>query len=281
MSSRAQILSKIETVPSIPSSVARAVQLLQNENAEISEIVPMIEHDPGLTANLLRLCNSVHLRGRGEVDSLQDAIVRIGTCRTLELALTHAIAPLANGTVEGYDLPPGQLWVHSVGVAIGAERLARELGLDAPASTFTGALLHDLGKIVLGTFVDVDATSILELACRDSIPFEEAERKVLGIDHAEVGAILLESWNLPCSVVDIVRWHHRPEHTTGNQRAVDLVHAANLMILESGLGGGIDGLKCRPSPAVASRLQLTNRILETALCHVLDDLVKIRTLFGN
>lgn len=105
-------------------------------------------------------------------------------------------------------------------------------------SSVTGALLHDLGKIVLGAFVDVDGMSIMGLACRDSIPVEEAERKFLGIDRSKVGAILFESWNLSCSEVDVVRWHHRPEHSTRNQLAVGLVQAANITILESGLGGG-------------------------------------------
>jgi hypothetical protein len=96
---------------------------------------------------------------------------------------------------------------------------------------FTAALTHDIGKVVLGSFPEIDAYGIIALALRDRISFEEAERTILGIDHAEVGAFLAEHWGLPGSIVDAVRLHHQPELSLEHPLIVNLVHVADVVCL--------------------------------------------------
>lgn len=278
---RDEIIAKIRAVPAMPSSAAKVIMLIQDPDVEISKLVETLEYDPGLTANVLRWGNSAYFGGRHEITSVRDAIVRMGMKQMSQLVMTSIAAPIVGQKVRGYDLAPGSLLEHSIAVAIGTEELAKTLGVKAPDHAFTSGLLHDIGKIVLGTFVDVASEPIAELAFESQVTFDEAERRTLGIDHAEVGAILLEFWNIPQVIVDVVRWHHEPNRFTGDTLALDLVHVAEIFSIESGLGAGIDGLHYRPADEVVQRLKLKPLVAESVSCRMLSGLEDVREVLST
>lgn len=276
MSRREEIIAQVRTLPALPTGAGQLLALLQDPDVGISILIERIEYDPGLTSNLLRLANSAYFAGPRSIGSLREAIVRMGTKRILQLVITSVVAPMARRPVIGYDLPAGQLLTHSVAVAIAGEQIAEAVHVRPTDHLFTAGLLHDLGKVVLGTFVEVDVAPIRQLAFEESMPFDMAEREVLGIDHAEVGAILLSGWSLPPDVVEAVRHHHDPEGMYGDKRTVDLVHTADQLILSSGLGGGSDGLNYRPSETAVARLNLTPLLCETVISRTLDAVNELR-----
>jgi putative nucleotidyltransferase with HDIG domain len=263
----------------MPSAAAQVIQLVQDPSASIASLRRAIELDPGLTSNVLRLANSAYLGSPRSVRSVRDALVRLGTNRVFQLVIAAAVAPVAQQTVRGYDLPPGALWHHSVAVAVGTTELAAAAGRRPPDHAFTAGLLHDIGKIVLGTFLEVDAAPIMQLAFEEHLSFELAEQRILGIHHAELGARVLEGWHLPPPIVEVVRWHHQPESYPGDTLVVDLVHMADALALVSGIGAGSDGLNYRPSAAVLSRLRVTTAVAEGVVCRMLDGLRELRELF--
>lgn len=281
MSNREEILAKVRAVPAIPSAATKVIDLLKDPEVEISELTQVIEFEPGLTSNVLRLANSAYFAGPHSIGSLKDAIIRLGMNRIFQLVITSAIAPMTRMATRGYDLPAGELLEHSVGVAIGAEQLAKALGRRPPPTAFTAGLLHDLGKILLGTFVEVDVKPITELAFRENISFEVAEFTVLGIDHAEAGAALLEFWGLPQDIIEAVRWHHDPDRIEGDTFVADLVHVADALALSSGLGAGVDGLNYRASDAVMARLKVDTDTAEAVVCNILEGIDGLRELFGT
>ncbi len=276
---RNEILSKVSSVPSLPGSATQAIQLLQDPDVDMEELARVIEYDPGLTANLLRLVNSPYFGTPRSASSVKEALVRLGTNDFFQLVVASAVAPMLRLAVKGYELPPDDLWEHSVAVAIGSGELAAVLGLTPPDHTFTAGLLHDIGKILLGTFVEVDALPIMEIALEGGVPFEVAEQQVLGIDHAEVGAFLLESWNLPPCIVEAVQWHHMPECFPGDSPVVDLIHIADALSMIEGIGTGSDGLHYRLSGQAAKRLNLKPQIMEAVGCKVLARLDELGDLF--
>jgi putative nucleotidyltransferase with HDIG domain len=168
---------------------------------------------------------------------------------------------LMDRAIPGYDLSPGELWRHSVAVSVAAEGLVRELGLAASEEVFTAALLHDVGKLVLGQFVEEDYAR-LERALEQGIPFEAAERIVFDTDHAEIGAAVLAKWSFPEGIVSAVRFHHEPEKAAGEELMIDVVHVANVLCLMIGIGVGREGLHYAPSNAVAGRLGLKPQHME-------------------
>jgi putative nucleotidyltransferase with HDIG domain len=137
----------------------------------------------------------------------------------------------------------------------------RELKLDAAEEIFTAALLHDVGKIILGQFVQDDYAKI-EMALDQGLAFETAESIVLGTNHAEIGAQILSKWSIPEDIVYAVRWHHEPEKAEGSNPMLDVVHVANMLCLMIGIGVGREGLSYRPSPVVTARLGISTAHLE-------------------
>ena len=282
MSIRELVLERIPEIPALPVAATQVLGLAQNPESGIGEIMAAIEYDPGLTSDILRLANTAYFAGPRKIATLRDAGVLFGSQRIVELVLASAVFPITKHPLEGYDLPAGQLIKHSMAVAIASEGLARLLKRPAPNHTFTAALLADIGKIVLGTFLKVDAEPIVRLAHEEELSFEVAERQILGIDHAEVGATLLKTWNLPDNVIDVVRWHHEPNQLEGDRYVVDLVHISNHLSAGCGLGIGVDGLSYRPEPDTITRLGVDHLTLEQATCDMVTELVQMQhQLPGN
>lgn len=174
---RAQILKQIESVIELPAVASELVGLANDPDVDIQDIAGILEYDPGLTANMLKLANSAHYGGRGTIASVRDAVIRLGLRKLSELALAIAISPNAQKPVRGYHLAAGQLWAHSLSVSIGTAHLAKALGVRRPAYASTAGLLHDIGKVVLGSFIEIDAQSIAEAVLTRNISFDEANER--------------------------------------------------------------------------------------------------------
>ncbi|MFC1467891.1 HDOD domain-containing protein [Verrucomicrobiota bacterium] len=173
-------------------------------------------------------------------------------------------------------MEPGALWDHMLATAVASELLARELGIKAPPQAFTAALLHDIGRLVLGTNLEVDVDPILELAEEEDIPFQEAETRLLGVNHAEVAAELLNNWKLPESLSETIRWHLDPNGFPGEDKlSVDLLHASNAITMLRGIGLGIDGYSYALCKETEERLQLTPELIERLLSNLDDEIEKL------
>jgi putative nucleotidyltransferase with HDIG domain len=197
------------------------------------------------------------------------------------MVLCMSVAPMVRKPVKGYDLDAGHLWQHSIAVAICAEKIAAKRRPEAQPHAFTAGLLHDVGKVLLGTFIEVDDQPIKEMVEMDDLTFNEAERMVLGVDHAEVGALLLEKWNLPSSVVSATRWHHEPARLDDDSRDLgDLIHVSDVICLDCGWGLGSDGLQYRLDEDAAARLNLKAGDADEAAAHVLIGLDELLQVFN-
>ena len=280
MSIRESVLEKVASIPSMPTAANTVVGLLKNPDVDINTLMRAIEFDQGLTSNVLRLANSAYFAGPRTIGSLRDAIVRLGMNRIFQLVIMSAIVPVARHEIRGYDLPPGKLLEHSIAVAIGAEEIAKCMKIKAPFLTFTAGLLHDLGKVVLSTFIEVDVQRIVNLAYSGEASFEAAEAEVLGIDHAETGALLLQAWNLPEGIVNAVKYHHRPDDFEGDALVVDLVHLADSLALTNGLGRGFDGLNYKPSALVLERRKLEGCSTDDVVAKMMEGIEEFRDLTG-
>jgi putative nucleotidyltransferase with HDIG domain len=276
---RNNILAKVRTIPSIPSVVIKLRQYLSDPDISFDELAKVIEFDPGLTANLLQLANSAYFGWSGQIKTVKEAITRLGTNRIFQMVLCMSVAPLVRKPVKGYDMESDGLWHHSIATAICAEQLAKSLKVANSEEAFTAGLLHDMGKILLGTFVEIDDEPIKELVKTDSLSFNEAERQVLGIDHAEAAAELLSYWKLPENVVAAARWHHSPDQAEEKHRnIVDLVHVADILCIKMGWGIGIDGPLYCVNEEAEERLGINDQVVDEITDKVgaaIDDLKNI------
>lgn len=280
MSKRDEIIKKLRNVPPLPPAVQKTQQLLNDPDADLGQIAEAIQLDPGLTANILRLANSSALGSLREIATVREALVRLGSHRVGQLVMASGAAPQLRTATAGYDLPAGALLEHSIATALAAEELAAALDIVPSQYTFTAGLLANVGKTVMGDFLAVDVTPIIELAHSEMIPFQEAEERILGIDHAEVGALLLESWNLPQQIVEVVRWHLAPDDYEGENQTLDLVHAGEGLAKMSSIALGVDGLHYHPSTFVIQRLGLTPEIVEMVMASVVEKAASLREIFA-
>jgi putative nucleotidyltransferase with HDIG domain len=273
-----EIISDVRSFPSMSGLAVKVLKLIDDPDSTASKIEELLRYDPGITANILKLTNSAYFGLSARIGSVRQAIVLLGWKRLGKLVVTSCVNAILDKPVPGYDLPSGELWRHSIAVSVTAELLAKELGITANDEIFTAALLHDLGKLVLGNYVKEDLQAI-EAAAGEGIPFQVAERQVLGTDHAEVGARLLESWSFPKSLVSSVRWHHDPDDSEGPSTIIDLVHVANVLCLMIGIGVGREGLRYEPSPAATKRLGIKTRQLELVASQTLQWANELSELF--
>jgi len=263
-----EIARRIRSFPSMPKAALRILRLLEDPNASPREVEALLRQEPSLTANILRMTNSAFFGLSCTVGSVRQALALLGWKRLSQLVLASCVRATMDKAVPGYDLPAGDLWRHAVMVSVAAEGLVKELNLTGGDDVFTAALLHDMGKLVLGAYVR-DALPKIEALAADAVPFEEAETRVLGTNHAEVGAEVLKRWSLPPQIVEAVRWHHAPEGGGRTTVLIDAVHIADMLCVLVGIGGGREGLRHLPSSGARKRLGLSAGALERVASHAL------------
>jgi len=245
-----QIMTQVKAFPGMPDTSAKLLTMLKDQETSASQIEEILKYDPGLTANILKLTNSAYFGILTKVRSVKQAVVLLGWKRLLQLVMTMCMSTVMKKPLPGYDMPHGELWRHSVAVSVAAELVVKELKIPGSDEVFTAALLHDLGKLVLGGFVQNDLQEIKGMVAK-GIAFEVAEFIVLGIDHATIGARILEKWAFPSELVHAVGWHHDPDACENHCTFSDIVHVANILGMMIGFGKEIESV---PSNPVTDRL---------------------------
>jgi putative nucleotidyltransferase with HDIG domain len=250
-----RIMAQVKSFPGMPVTAAKLLKMLDNPDSTAAEIEEILRYDAGLTANILKLTNSAYFGIPSKVSSVRQAIMMLGWKRLLQLVMTMCMSTVMKKPIVGYDLPQGALWRHSVAVSVAAEAVVKALKIPEAEEVFTAALLHDVGKLVLGGFVKNDMDQIKAMVAK-GIAFEVAEYMVIGTDHAEIGANILKKWDFPQDLVNAVNWHHDPETCENHCTLSDIVHIANTVGLRIGFGRDTEGARIEPSPSVTDRLGL-------------------------
>ena len=262
------ILDDVKSFPSMPAAALKLLALLKDDDASSAQIEQVLRYEPGLTANILKLTNSAYFGLPTQVGSIRQAILLLGWKKLIQIVLTSCVSAIIDKPVQGYDLPAGDLWRHSIAVSVATEALIKLLKLSVPDEVFTAALLHDVGKMVLGRYVEAEILHMDEEAMQ-GLSFEQVERSMFGIDHAEIGAKILRRWSFPTAMINIVRWHHEPDNAPKPDIAIDVVHTADVLCLMAGIGMGREGLQYQPSEMASKRLGLTQKHIEIVASQML------------
>lgn len=249
------IMMTVSSFPSMPRAAIKLRKLLAQEDVSMDEIEGILRLDPGLATNVLRLANSAFFGIPRKVETLKHAVTLLGIKRFAQIAVSASMSKTIDKAVEGYDLSPGELWFHSIAVSNTAEALARHKKLPVTNDVFTPALLHDMGKLVLGPFVKEERQKIGRIMATGQ-PLEVAEQMILGTDHAEIGALILDRWSFPDDIVNAVRWHHEPERNKNSTVKSDMTYLSNLICQPQGDSDSAGGRSLKPAAAVLGRLGL-------------------------
>jgi len=202
--------------------------MVEAEATTVEDLGRVVQRDPGMTANILKLVNSAYFGLRQRVSDPSEAVSFLGVETLKSLALVHGIFQQVAGFPTWFN--GGHLWRHSLETATVARDIARSEGLGpaVEADCFTGGLLHDVGLLILASGLREDYRQVYETLRADPGDVPEAELRILGVHHGEVGAHVLGLWGLPVSVVESVARHHHPPADAGLCPAL-VVYAAEFL----------------------------------------------------
>jgi putative nucleotidyltransferase with HDIG domain len=275
-----KILRKVSQLPPFPVVVQRALQLVADPNSSAQSVVDVIQFDQSITADVLRLCNSAYFSLQRKVNSLREALVLIGFNQLFEIILGRQSSHLFSRASTGYDLQRGELWRHSVASALLSGIISRRLGRQPSPVLFTAALLHDIGKVILSEFVKDYFEDIKKLIEEKSVSFSDAEKEILGIDHAELGGRITEEWKFPKVIVSSVRYHHTPFSTSDQDETVRLTHLCDVIAMLTGIGGGSDGLFYHSPDEILNHYRLKEEDIERFMIQLEEQFGQVKELLN-
>lgn len=233
-------VDEFHELPPLPATAAQILQLATDPRANARQLAQIIEQDPALSAQVLRYANSSLYGYAGKISNLQTAIARVlGFEYVMNLALGFSIGKALRVPRDG---PFGMdaFWQHSVCCARLVEVLSQQLPRSQrpPRGTaYLGGLLQNLGRLVLGHTFQAEFFLLNRLAeANPEMASRELERQVLGVTHDQIGAWLMESWNLPAELVTAVRYHHDEGYWEQHAVYPQLVLIANHALALHGIG---------------------------------------------
>jgi putative nucleotidyltransferase with HDIG domain len=218
-----QLVSQIESIPSLPSLYLELEEELQSCDSSLETAAAIVSKDVGMTAKILKLVNSAFLGIPQNVSDPLQAVRYLGLDTIKTLVLTFQVfQQFGQRDSVGFDMD--HFWHHSLSTGEQARKIAKEE--NAPRvvveASLAGGLLHDVGMLLLLTYFPERYQETITLLNNGECSLMEAELEIFGATHAEVGAYLLGLWGIPTSVIEALAFHHCP--------AKSLVHTLNPLI---------------------------------------------------
>lgn len=228
-----QIIENSNDLPTAPPIAFKILSLMRRTDYDNNDLVEVIRYDSELTAQLLKICNSVLYRPAEPIMSINQALLRLGQIVVYEQVLAISMGRMnKDKPAHGYyGLCAFDLWRRSVASAAAARYIGpRCSGIPADRETcFTVGLLHNIGQIVLN-ITPLEQIAQIPLLTRDNkMSLIDAEREALSTDHAAIGGALLQKWALPQDVVNAVRYYLEPELDTSG--LANVAHLADFCAL--------------------------------------------------
>jgi putative nucleotidyltransferase with HDIG domain len=244
-----EIEQSMEAIQPIPQVALKILRLIDEEEYDIKALTKEIRKDQVISAKTLKLCNSVLFAGTHKIESLDHALIYIGLQTLVKLVISASVDNYFSHAASGYSLCKGGLFHHAIGTAIISEKLADLTGRVKPGLAYTAGLLHDIGKVVLDQYVGSAYPLFYRQLNDEGSSFSDTEKTILGIDHMEIGSDLARKWSFPDSLIDVIRYHHRPEDATQNLELTHTVYLADLLMSRFNTGLELERLGTETLPA--------------------------------
>jgi len=269
-----ELLEKINRLKPLPEVVRKIIYRIEDYEVSASELEEYILRDQALTANILKAANSPYYGFQGQISNIQRAIVLLGLEELRRIVLSTSLYDIYDTRINGYSLEKGMLMKHSIFCSMVAQLLANLKNSETDVDTvFTAALLHDIGKIVLDQYAFEKFNLIIDMVMNQNIPFIDAENRILGYDHAHVGGLIAEKWQLPEILIEAIQFHHEPNKAKKYPELVSIIHIADIISCMFGEGLGADGMANRLNQFAISCINLDVNDVEV-ITHSLPEIAR-------
>ena len=233
-----EILLSIQDLPPFPETVLKAIEAMKDPEISAKKIVSIIQYDQNITAKILRFANSAYFGLKKKVTSLKHAVAYLGSKTILDMLMLSGALDQYRTEFTGYGERGKEMLKHSFSTALMCRILGEKIGLQESFTVFSVGLLHDIGKVVLNSFVEHRYEEIIDLVNNHNHTLLSAEQELLGMDHAQVGGEMLKRWGLPENITGPVTLHHQAEKAGAADVNTPLVYLADqAYILVSGTTG--------------------------------------------
>ena len=247
MDLKSDLLSQIlqsPRLPSLPTIALNVIDLAQQPDVQFRHIAEAIQHDPGLSTKILKTVNSPFYGQAREISTVSRALQVLGLNSVKTLALGFSLVGNLKKS-QARDFDHVAYWRRSLYTATAARTLSRWAGIVQQEEAFIGGLLQDMGMVALSQFLPGEYSEILEKAAGNHAALRRHEMDTLGLDHAEVGAALAETWGLLPVLIEPIRYHEEPDKA--HPELLTLVRSvalgnriADIFMNEEGEGGALD-----------------------------------------
>ncbi|PNU21106.1 phosphohydrolase [Geothermobacter hydrogeniphilus] len=241
-----EIRRAIEKAPLLSANAQRLMQITADTDHELGDVIDIVKCDATLTARVLRVVNSAAYDLLNPISSIDRAVSYLGERMVTCIAIGDSVGNLMNRPMAGYQAAAGELWRHDLFTAFAAREIARcargDMTIDL---AFTAGLLHDIGKAILSEFLHGSAENLVgDIDAGHVENYLGGEKKLLGMDHAEIGLELAKSWQLPTPLQSAIAFHHEPQRAPEEDRLlVYAVHLGDIIAMMNGFGTGSDSMQ--------------------------------------
>ena len=270
-------IDKVQNLPPAPKVLLRLMGMLSSPDTDTDQVADLIRYDPAMTAGVLRACNSAYFASSSPVTDLNEAINRLGFQTIFRIITAISAGRTLYPKQKGYGIDEGELWKHSVATAVGAQLIAHELNEDE-STVFTTALLHDLGKIILADVLENIYLKLIEEVETHQQAMLETEKKLLGVQHAEVGGRLLQRWGFPEPMVAAVWHHHHPMAAVGAERLASMVYLGDMIAHFMGMSFGHQAYALRGRTEALELLKISGDQLPYFMIKTFENIETIEAL---
>ncbi len=228
-SSKFDRLEFAKNLPSLPHVLLKLMETCSKEDASIDDLAKIIRNDPSLSSKILNLVNSSYYGLPQKIHDFKQAISLLGMDAIKNLALSASVYQVFDEMEKDPSFNLQRYWFHSLECAVLANTIAKKIAYPFCEEAFVSGLLHDVGKLVLWNNFPNEYTEVLAEVEQEA-NLLEAEERILGVNHAEAGAFLIDHWQLESFIADAFLYHHEPVERIPNALPmVKIVYVANCL----------------------------------------------------
>ncbi len=210
MQSVDSVIDNVKNLPSLPAIALRIIQEIKKDKISNNSLAEIISYDPALTTKILKIANSSFYAISSGVESIDRAVQILGQEALKNIALSFVIVKgLKRNNVDNFDHE--LFWKRSITAAVSAEMLASRLN-GKREDTFVIPLLMDIGALVMYMINPHEYFKVFDEKRVSGLTTVEAEKKLLGYDHQELGSSILMKWKIPDNISQPIAYHHDPEN---------------------------------------------------------------------
>jgi len=264
-----RIIKDTRSLPTLPGIITRLSSLAEDGRVSVDEMARVVTSDQVLSAKVLKLVNSPFYGFSGRISTVSKALILLGVNVVKSLAISSSIFDIMEKNIVG-------LWEHSLGAAVAADIIARELNLPEREEISTAALLHDIGKVIIKIKLEEDYDHLVNVIKEKELPMIDCERELFNIDHAEIGEWLGKAWLLPEKLIEPIACHHHVEKSNAQRAKTAVVHVADVLTKASGFGFSGDDFVPHIQKAAWEKLGLTHLMLKEIVEELEDNLIEAK-----